>query len=44
MFQGLGTCSSDLETGMIMNSTISMKLENYSDVKGFERDANYPED
>lgn len=29
---------------MIMNSTISMKLENCSDVRVFEREANYPED
>lgn len=29
---------------MIMNSTISMKLENCSDVIVFEREANYPED
>lgn len=29
---------------MIINSTISMKLENYSDVRVFERVANYPED
>lgn len=40
----MGHVISDLETGMIINSTISMKLENHSDVRGFERAANYPED
>ena len=29
---------------MIMNRTISMKLENHSDERVFERDTNYPED
>ena len=40
----LGHVSSDLETQMIMNRTISMKLENHSDERVFERDTNYPED
>lgn len=40
----MGQVISDLETGMIINSTISMKLENHSDVRVFERVANYPED
>lgn len=44
MFQSLGEhVGSEFETAMIMNRSISMKLENHSDVRVFERDHHHPE-